>query len=193
MLDKIKELRSTTGVSIALCKEALENSNMDTQEAITYLRKKGEAGVQDRAMKTASDGVIGSYVHMGGRIASIVELRSETDFVSRHPTFQQFAHNLALQVVASRPLWVSRYEVPNDIVEKEVEIARVNIPNNKPYEIVAKIISGRLDKFYKEVCLVDQTFVVQDNLSVEEKLNELRVLFKENIYIKRFSRFEVGQ
>ena len=188
----ISELRKKTSAGFGDCKEALTASNGDLEQAVVYLRKKGLADIKERGAKIASEGTVGHYIHMGGKIAVLCEVNCETDFVSRSPDFQNFTHELAMHIAAANPLWISRDEIPANILEREREIALNNVAANKPAAIIEKIVSGRLDKFFKETCLLEQPFVKNQDLNIHDLLGELASKVGEKIVIKRFARFAVG-
>jgi len=190
---EINELRKKTGAGMMDCKEALNATNGNVEEAISYLRKKGLADIKERTAKKANEGMVGHYIHMGGRIGVMVEVNCETDFVSRSPDFQTFAKDVAMHIAAANPKWLSRDEVPRDIVEREVDIIRSNMTGKKPPEVEAKIIDGRLAKFYRETCLLDQTFVRDEGITISELLGALASKINEKIVIRRFMRFETGE
>ena len=192
MIKKIKQLREDTGVGIMDCKKALEICNGNISEAKVYLRKQGIIKAGQRGHKAALDGIIGTYKHVGGRICSIVEINCETDFVARNQEFQNFAHDLAMHISATNPRWISRKDIPQDIIEQEKDILSIGL-DKKTKEVKEKIISGKLNKFFKDNCLLEQTFIKDSKVSVQELFDNLIIKLKENIIIKRFSRFEVGQ
>lgn len=191
-IKEIKELREKTGAPIALCKEALQNtSSMD--DAILWLRKAGVAQVSNRASKTAKEGLIGYYVHTGGKICAMVEVNCETDFVARTLDFQTFTHDLAMHIAAANPKWLDRSQVPQSEIDNETEVVMAKMDAKKPPAIQEKIVQGKLDKFFKETCLMEQTFVKDPDMTIQDLFNTLAVEVKEKMVVKRFSRFEVGQ
>ena len=187
----IKELRKITGAGIMDCKAALLENSGNVEKATIYLRKKGIIKQGDRAHKEALEGTIGVYSHTGGRICAMVEVNCETDFVARSDEFKTFAYDLAIHIAATNPTWVSRDEVPQEVVSREQDILSAGI-DNKPEVIKEKIISGKVNKFFKETCLLEQPFVRDSNLTVQDVFNDLAIKVKEKIVIKRFNRFEVG-
>ncbi len=192
--EMVKQLRERTGAGMMDCKKALVECEADIEKAIELLRQKGLATVAKKAGRTAEAGVIDSYIHLGGRIGVIVEVNCETDFVARNPEFQQFAHDVAMQIAASKPQWVSREEVPTQVVEKEKEIQRARaLDEGKPERILDKIVEGRMDKFYKDNCLLEQVFIKDDACTVLDMLNQKIALFGENMQVRRFVRYEVGE
>jgi elongation factor Ts len=188
----IQELRKKTGAGIMDCKEALQQSNGDIEQAIVNLRKKGLADIQDRNNKAALEGMVGHYIHAGGKIGVIVEVNCETDFVANTDGFKQFTKDLAMHIAAANPKWILREEVPANIIEREKDIIADTI-KNKPPQIVEKIISGKLNKFFKEVCLIEQSFVKDPNITINDLLGELAAKVGEKIIIKRFARFVTGE
>lgn len=188
---QISELRAITGAGMMDCKRALEEAGDDLEKARVILRKRGLSDIKDRDSKQTLEGHVGYYIHAGGKIGVLVEVNCETDFVSRNPEFQAFVKNLAMQVAATNPSWITRDEVPQDVIDRETEIALNNI-EGKPAEIQAKIISGRLDKFYKETCLLEQVYVKDNNLIIEELLGEIASKVGEKLVVRRFVRFETG-
>ena len=192
MIEKVKELRDLTGAGVLSCKKALEETNGDMQEALIWLRKNGEAEKGKRSARTAKEGTVGLYIHTGGKICTMVEVNCETDFVARSEAFQSFAHDLAMHITAAHPFWVSREEVPQSVINKETEIIMARMDSKKPAGVINKIVNGKLDKFYKDNCLLEQPFIKDNNITIQNKFNELCNEVKENLIIKRFVRFEVG-
>lgn len=186
----VAALRAETGLGMMDCKEALVEANGDTDKAKAALRQK--FNVKSRAAKQTLEGHVGHYVHMGGKIAVLVEVDCETDFVARNADFQEFVHNLAIHVAASNPQWLCREDVDSGSVSKEVEFAKANI-GNKPEAVKEKIISGRMDKFYKETCFLEQAYVKDNNITISDLLAEMSAKTGERLVIKRFVRFEVGR
>lgn len=192
--EQVKNLREMTGAGMMECKKALGESGGDVDKAVKILRTRGLARAKDVGSRTAGEGVIGSYVHAGGRIGSLVEVNCETDFVARTEEFQKLVKELALQVVASRPLYLSRDDVPEKIVEEEQEIALESAKKSgKPENVLEKIVSGKLEKYYAEVCLLEQAYVRDLEKSVKEMLDGTIAKLGENIVVKRFMRFEMGE
>ena len=197
----VKELREKSGAGMMDCKKALTETNGDMDKAIDFLREKGLASVAKKSSRIASEGLVDSYIH-GGRIGVLVEVNSETDFVAKNEEFKDFAKDIAMQVVASNPKYVSRDEVPSEEVEKEKEVLvhqamnendGKNIPEDKAKMIAEKKVEGRINKFYSQICLLEQPFIKDPNKSVEELLTDLIAKIGENIKIRRFARFEVGE
>ena len=190
----VKELREKTGAGMMDCKKALEECGGDEEKAIAWLREKGIAKAQKRAGKTAAEGIIGSYIHMNGKIGVLVEINRETDFVAKNEKFQEFAKNIAMQIAASSPKYISPEDIPEDVLEKEKEIyANQCKAEGKPEHIIPKIVEGKLKKFYQEVCLLHQPYIRDDSLTIQDLLNELVAVLGEKIVIRRFVRFEVGE
>lgn len=190
----VKELREKTGSGMMDCKRALEESKSDLKKAVELLRKKGLADLAERAGRTANQGLVEAYVHGGGRIAVLVEVNCETDFVARNDEFKAFAHDVAMQVAAATPMFVSRDEVPEDLIESEKDIYRAqSLKEGKPEKIIDKIVEGRLEKFFQAVCLLEQDFVKDTDQTVQDRLAALGSKIKENIAIRRFTRFQLGE
>ena len=189
----VKELRETTGAGMMDCKKALVETNGNIEEAVKYLREKGIAKAAKKMDRIASEGIIASYIH-GGRIGVIVEINSETDFVAKNTEFQEFGKDIAMQVAAANPLYVRIEDVPAEAIEKEKEILRNQALNEgKPAQIVDKMVEGRIAKYYKEVCLLEQPFIKDPDKTVDQLLKEKIAVIGENLSIRRFSRFEVGE
>jgi len=190
----VKKLREKTGVGLMDCKEALKQAAGDMEKAIEYLREKGLAKLQKRMGKVASEGVIASYIHTGGKVGTMVEVNCETDFVANTKEFQDFAKDIAMQVTASNPLYVKREDVPEEAKEKEKNIYRKQaIESGKPEKIIDKIAEGKMEKFYQEVCLIEQPFIKNQDITVKELLEELIVKMGEKILVNRFVRFQLGE
>lgn len=176
------------------CKEALKQSGGDIEKAIEYLREKGIAKLQKRMGRAASEGIIASYIHTGGKIGSMVEVNCETDFVANTKEFQEFAKDLAMQITAASPAYVKREDVPEELKEKERAIYRKQaMESGKPEKILDKIAEGKMEKFYQEVCLVEQSFIKNPDKTVKDLLEELLVKMGEKIIINRFVRFQLGE
>jgi len=190
----VKKLREMTGAGMMECKEALVEAKGNFDEAQKILRKKGAATAAKKATRTAVEGLIGSYVHMGGKIGVLVEVNSETDFVARTEAFQALVKDVAMHIAAAAPQWVRREEVPADVVAKELEIAKAQMrEQKKPEAMIEKIAQGKVDKFYKETCLLEQPFVKDDKKSVQEMINDQVAKIGENIQVRRFARFVLGE
>lgn len=193
-LDLIKELREKTGASISYCKEALEKTEYDMEKAIEYLRKKGLAQADKKMGREARQGIIHSYIHLGGRIGVMIELNCETDFVARTEDFKKLANELCLQIAFDSPRYISREDVPKEVIEKEKEIIKEQLKElNKPDNVIEKIVEGKLEDFYKKNCLVDLPYIRDDKRKVQDLIKEYIAKLGENIIISRFVRFEVGE
>lgn len=190
----IKELREKTGAGIMDCKEALGASDGAIDEAIDFLRKKGLQAAAKRAERSTREGAVGSYIHGGGRLGVLVELNCETDFVARTDDFQALVRDLAMQVAASNPLYVSRDEVPAEVIAKERDIYEEQArTSGRPPQAVPKIVEGRLEKYYEEACLLDQPFVKDPGMSVQDLIKAKIAKVGENITVRRFVRFQLGE
>jgi elongation factor Ts len=190
----VKELREKTGAGMMDCKKALEESGGDFGKAEEYLRTKGLASAAKKAGRTATEGAVGSYIHMGGKIGVLVEVNCETDLAARNEAFQAIVKDVAMHIAAAAPQWVRREEVPADIVAKELEIAKAQMrEQKKPEAIIEKIAQGKVDKFFKETCLLEQPFVKDDKKSVQEMINDQVAKIGENIQVRRFARFVLGE
>jgi len=190
----VKELREKTSAGIMDCKAALQESQGDMEKAVDYLRQKGLAVAQKRAGRTASEGVVHSYIHAGGKIGVMVEVNCETDFTARSEAFLDFAKNLAMHIAATSPLSIDREGLSPEIVAREQEIYRAQaLETGKPEKIADKIVEGKLKKFYQEVCLLEQAYVRDTDITVEDLLNELRAKTGENVMVTRFIRYQVGE
>ncbi|MDP6395437.1 MAG: translation elongation factor Ts [Desulfobacterales bacterium] len=190
----VKQLREKTGVGIMDCKEALSECDSDTDKAIDFLRKKGLATAQKRAGRGTSEGLIQAYIHTGGKIGVLVEINCETDFVAKNDDFKEFAKNMAMHIAATNPVGISPEEVPQTIIEREKDIYRAQAREiGKPEKMIDKIAEGKLNKFYKDSCLLLQPYVRDPSVSIQDVLNDLIVKIGENITIKRFSRLQIGE
>jgi elongation factor Ts len=190
----VKELREATNAGVLDCKKALSDANGDFQAAVDILRKKGLATAAKKSGRDTHEGFIGSYIHAGAKMASLVELNCETDFVARTERFQQLARDLAMHVVAARPAYVSREEVPADAVEREKVIYREQMANSgKPEQVIDKIVEGKLDKWLSEICLLEQPFVKDPNVTIQSLLVDSVAALGENIRIGRFCRIAIGE
>jgi elongation factor Ts len=191
---QIKELRDITGSGFLDCRAALENTNGEFDKAVEFLRKKGLAKATKRAGREASEGVVEMYDHGNGRVGVMVEVNSETDFVARSETFRKFAHEIALQVAASAPRWLNEDDIPEDLLQKERDIARDRaLQEGKPENIVDRIVDGRIDKFKEENTLMRQAYIRDDSISIQDFLHTTISAIGENIVIRRFIRWEVGE
>ncbi|HIJ54765.1 MAG TPA: translation elongation factor Ts [Deltaproteobacteria bacterium] len=190
----VKDLRDKTGAGIMDCKAALTESDGNIEAAIDFLRKKGIATAKKRAGRAASEGTIQSYIHMGGKIGVMVEVNCETDFVAKNDDFREFAKNIAMHIAAINPVGITPEDVPEDIIEKEKDIYRAQaLETGKPENILDKIAEGKLQKFFKENCLLQQPYVRDPDMTIEDLLNETIGKIGENISISRFCRFQVGE
>ncbi|OHW62788.1 elongation factor Ts [Andreesenia angusta] len=189
----IKELREVSGAGMLDCKKALDETNGDIEKAIDLLREKGLSQAAKKSGRIASEGVVEAYIH-GGRIGVIVEVNTETDFVAKNEDFRAFVKDVAMQIAAANPKYVSREEVQQDDIEREREVLTQQALNEgKPANIVEKMVEGRIDKFYKEICLLEQPFIKDPDTTVEKLLAEKIAKIGENIKIRRFTRYEVGE
>lgn len=192
--EDIKSLREKTGCGMMDCKAALVEASGDAKKAIESLRKKGLAAAAKRSGRTAAEGVIESYVHLGGKIGVLVEINCETDFVARNIEFQAFAKDISLQVAATNPQYLVREEVPQDVLDHEKEILKTQAANEgKPEKVLEKIVEGRLEKFFEETCLMDQPFIKDPKKKIKDLLAEIAAKIGENILIRRFVRFQLGE
>jgi len=190
----VKTLRNKTNAGMMECKEALKAADGDFEKAVDYLRKKGMSAATKRSSKAAKDGTIAHYIHMGGKIGVLVELNCETDFVAKTEAFQTMARDLAMHVAASNPLYVRPEEIPADALEREKEIYKSQLlTEKKPEKIWDKIIEGKLRKYYEEVCLLQQKFIKNTDITVETLVNEMIAKTGENIIVRRFARFQLGE
>ena len=194
--EKVRELRDKTGAGVMDCKEALAASGEDLDKAVEFLRKKGLAAASQRAHREARDGVVSAYIHAGSKLGVLVEVNSETDFVARTEQFQELAKSLAMQVAATNPRWVSRDQVPADVLDREREIYRQQMADQKkPPQVLDRIIEGKLAKFYEESCLVDQAFIrdASGKMRVGDLVAQVSAQTGEKIAVRRFVRFQVGE
>jgi elongation factor Ts len=192
--ETVKILRDKTGAGMMDCKRALEESNGDIEKATEFLRKKGAAVAAKRAEREANQGVVEAYIHAGGRIGAMVELNCETDFVAKTPEFRQLAHDIAMQIAAMTPLFVSKEDVDEVTLNKEIEIYKAQAVNEgKRPEIAEKIAEGRLEKFYQEVCLLEQSFIKDSGKTIKDLLSEATGKVGEKIGVRRFQRYHLGE
>lgn len=192
--DTVKKLREKTGVGLMDCKDALKHTNGDMEKAVDYLREKGLAKMAKRMGRVASEGSIASYIHTGGKVGALVEINCETDFVAKTEQFQNFVKDVAMQITASNPLYVKREDIPQDHIDREKTIYRNQaLESGKPEKIIDKIAEGKLEKFYQEVCLVEQSFIKNPDITIKDLLEELLVKTGEKIVINRFVRFQLGE
>ena len=191
---QVKALRDKTGAGMMDCKKALQESGGDEAKAVDWLRQKGLSKAAKRAGRATSEGLIGSYIHSTGKIGVMVEVKCETDFVAKSDKFQEFAKNLAMQIAATNPVCVSPDQLPQDVLEREKAIYRQQaLDEGKPENIVDKIVEGRVKKYYKEVCLIEQPFIKDDKVVIQDLINELVAVLGESILIGRFTRMALGE
>jgi len=192
--DLVKQLREQTGAGIMDCKAALSESDGNFEKAIEWLRKKGAASAQKKVGRATNEGVVEAYIHPGSRLGVLLEVNCETDFVAKTEDFKTLARDLAMQVAASSPRYVKREEVPPEIVEKEMEIYRTQAQNEKkPANVTERIAQGKLEKFYQEVALLDQSFIRDPNRTVNQLVTDVIAKLGENIIVRRFVRFQLGE
>ncbi len=192
--EMVKELRQTTGAGMMDCKKALVETKGNISEAVDYLREKGLAAAAKKAGRVATEGVVEAYIHAGGRVGVMVELNCETDFVAKTDNFKGLARDIAMQIAAANPTCVRREEVSPEVVEHEREILRAQALNEgKPANIVEKMITGRVEKYYKEVCLMEQAFIKNPDQTITQLINETISKIGENISIRRFTRYQLGE
>jgi elongation factor Ts len=190
----VKELREATSAGILDCKKALTEANGDFEQAVEILRKKGLSSAAKKASRETNEELIGHYIHQGSKMASLVEVNCETDFVARTEQFQELARDLAMHVVAAQPIYLSRQDVPAEMVEREKSIYNEQMLNSgKPAHVLEKIIEGKLDKWYTEVCLLEQSFVKDPDVKIQDLLTKSIAALGENIKINRFSRMAIGE
>jgi len=193
-LPLVKELREKTGAGLLDCQKALGEADGDLERALRLLRERGLAKAAKKATRAATDGTIGAYIHPGGKIGVLIEVNCETDFVAKTAEFQQLVKDLAMQVAAAAPRYVSRTEIPGEEVVSEREIYRAQaLQAGKPEKVVDRIVEGQVERFYKEVCLLEQPFIKQSDRTVEEIIKEAIVRFGVNVAVRRFARFQLGE
>jgi len=191
---QVKELRDKTGAEMMDCRNALIESKGDMDEAIVILRKKGLASAQKKATRIAAEGMIGHYIHAGGKLGVLVEVNSETDFAARSADFQALVKDIAMHIAAQNPLYVRREDVPAEVIEKEKEIYKAQARSSgKPEHIIDKIAEGKLESYYEMACLYDQKFVKDPNITVKDLINSIVGKIGENIQVRRFARFKTGE
>jgi elongation factor Ts len=189
----VKELREKTGAGMMDCKKALSETDGDVEKAIDYLRQKGLSDAAKRMGRTASEGLVGSYIHPGGKIGVLVEVNCESDFVARTEEFQALVKDVAMHVAASNPLYMRREDVPEDVIEREKNIYEVQArEGGKPEKIVERIVQGKLEKFFEEVCLLEQPFVKEPDLSVNQLVSSVVAKLGEHLVVRRFQRYQLG-
>lgn len=190
----VKELRDRTGAGFAACREALVEANSDIEQAINVLRKKGQAAAQKKAQRATSEGLVSSYIHAGGKIGVLVEINCESDFVARTDDFQRLTHDVAMHIAALDPRFLRREEVTQDVLDREREIYREQAKaTGKPDAVIEKIVTGKMEKFYEENCLYEQHFIKDEGVTIKEMVDQAISKIGENIAIRRFSRFKVGE
>lgn len=190
----VKQLRDKTGSGMMDCKEALKECSGDVEKALDFLRKKGLATAAKRAGRSLSEGQIGAYIHTGGKIGVLVEVNCETDFVAKNEDFQEFVKNISMHIAATNPVGVAPEDVPADVVNREREIYKAQaLEMGKPEQMVDKIVDGKMNKFYKDNCLLNQLYVRDPNVTIQDLLNELIAKIGENISIRRFTRYQIGE
>ncbi len=193
-LNLIQQLRDRTGMGMLDCRKALEATEGDVEKAIEILRKKGASIAEKRSGKTTAEGIIHAYIHPGDQIGAMVEINCETDFVARNENIKNFARDICMQIVAQKPLYLSPEHVDPKFLEHEKDILRTQLADSgKPAKVVDQIVEGKLNKIYSEICLLKQVYIKNDQLTIEQLLQELIAKTGENIKIKRFARFEVGE
>jgi elongation factor Ts len=190
----VKELRDRTGAGFAACRDALVEANADIEQAINVLRKKGQAAAQKKAQRATSEGLVGSYIHAGGKIGVLVEVNCESDFVARTDDFQRLCHEVAMHIAALDPRFLRREEVTQEILDREREIYKEQAEaTGKKGPVIEKILTGKMEKFYEENCLYEQHFIRDESMTVKELVDQAIAKLGENISIRRFTRFKVGE
>jgi len=193
-LEMVKDLRQRTGAGIVDCKTALQEAGGNIDAAIDFLRRKGLATAAKKAGRIATDGLVSSYIHAGGKMGVLLEVNCETDFVAKTEDFQTFVKNMAMQIAAANPAYIRREEVPAPVIEREKEIYRSQaLDSGKPEKVIDRIVEGKMERFYSEVCLLEQTYVKDSDLTVKEVLDAMIAKVGENISIRRFCRFQLGE
>lgn len=193
-VELVKDLRQRTGAGIVDCKVALQESKGDIEGAIDYLRRKGLATAAKKAGRIATEGLISSYIHAGGKMGVLVEVNCETDFVAKTEDFQNFVKNIAMHIAAANPQYIRREDVPTEVLEKEKEIYRTQaLEAGKPPKVVEKIVEGKMERFFSEVCLLEQTYIKDSDLTIKELVDSMVAKLGENIAIRRFARFQLGE
>lgn len=190
----VKELRNRTGAGMMDCKKALVDAEGDLDKAITLLREKGLSAAVKKSGRVTSEGLVDAYIHMGGKIGVLVEVNCETDFVAKNEEFKLFVKDISMQIAAANPQYISRDEVPKEVIDKEAEIFRGQaIQEGKPEKVIDRIIEGKVEKFYEDICLLEQPFIRDNDIKVSELLKETIAKLGENISIRRFTRYEMGE
>jgi len=188
----VQKLREKTGVGMMACKEALREAAGNMEKAVEILRKKGQAKAVKHATRTAKEGLVDSYIHLGGKIGVLLELSCETDFAAKSKDFKEMSKDLCMHIAASNPLYIKREDVPPEVVAKEKEIFKAQV-TNKPAAAIEKILEGKIEKFYQDACLMEQPFVKNPDISVKEYIVSYVAKISENIVIRRFARYQVGE
>lgn len=192
--ETVRDLREKTGAGIMDCKKALADAGGDLEKAIDILRQKGLSAAAKKASRETKEGVIGSYIHGGGKIGVLLEVNCETDFVARNSEFQELVKDIAMQIAASNPSYVRREDVPADVLEKEREIYKIQAKESgKPEHVLDKIVDGKVEKFYLESCLLEQTFIKDSSVSINDLVKQKIAKIGENISVKRFTRYQLGE
>lgn len=192
--EMVKELRQRTGIGVMECKEALEESQGDIDKAIAILRKKGYARAKEKMSRETTQGLVQSYIHLDGKLGVLVEVNCESDFVARNEEFRELVKNIAMQIAAANPRFVSAEEIPASELEEEREIIRAQLKDmQKPPQIIEKIVEGKLKKFYEEVCLLHQPYIKDDKITVQQLIASYIAKIGENIRVRRFARFDLGK
>ncbi|HOR42476.1 MAG TPA: translation elongation factor Ts [Atribacterota bacterium] len=190
----VKELREKTGAGMMDCKNALTQTKGNLEEAVECLRKKGIQAASSKIGRKALNGIVTSYIHLNGRVGVLLEINCETDFVAKTQEFLELAKNITLQITAANPLYISREEIPEEVIQKEKEIYYSQMENtNKPKKVIDSIVEGKLKKFYQEVCLLEQEYIRNPEITVNQLILETIAILKENIQIKRFTRYQLGE
>ncbi len=190
----VKELREKTGVGMMECKKALVEADGDLDKAVNILRERGLANAEKKSGRIAAEGVVASYIHGGGRIGVLVEVNIETDFAAKNEDFLTYVKDIAMQIAASKPEYIKREQVPAEVIENEKAILRTQALNEgKPEKVVDKMVEGRIEKYYKQVCLMDQAYIRNPDISVQQLTNEIIAKIGENISVRRFTRYEMGE
>src|SRR5512136_1726166 len=193
-IELVKDLRQRTGAGVIDCKAALQEAQGNMEAAIDYLRRKGLATAAKKAGRIATDGLVSSYIHAGGKMGVLVEVNCETDFVAKTEDFQTFVKNIAMHIAAANPQYIRREEIPEEVLERERAIYRTQAQEaGKPQKVIDKIVEGKMERFYSEVCLLEQTYVRDSDLTIKEFLDAMIAKIGENISIRRFSRFQLGE
>lgn len=193
-IELVKDLRQRTGAGVVDCKTALREAKGDVDAAIDYLRRKGLATAAKKAGRIATDGLVSSYIHAGGKMGVLVEINCETDFVAKTEDFQTFVKNIAMHIAAANPQYIKREDVSAEVLEKEREIYRTQaMESEEPVKVIDKIVEGKMERFFSEACLLEQTYIKDSDLTIKEVLDSMIAKLGENIAIRRFSRFQLGE